>query len=426
MSGKLNYLDLFSGAGGLSEGFIRAGFNPIAHVEMDRAACYTLRTRMAYHWLKENDNLEIYADYLERNISERNISRKKFYNLVPNKVIESVINTEIGKETLPDIFREIDSLLASQEVDLIIGGPPCQAYSQIGRARCPNKMKGDPRNDLYRFYAKFLKKYKPKYFVFENVPGLQSATDEEDNSYLKLMEDMFSEERDGYKTEFKTLNAKDYGVPQNRQRIILVGKKGTSTGFYPEPDKCESDVFVEDIFSDLPIIKANEGTLGPCNTNSDCHPWLRHIGIRNDKLPVTLHQARFNNEKDLEIYRIAVNLWNEKKERLQYNELPNELQTHKNKKTFLNRFRVVAGNLEYSHTVVAHIAMDGHYYIHPDIEQNRSLTPREAARLQTFPDDYYFESYNGGPRRTPAYRQIGNAVPVLLAEKIAEKLRENW
>ena len=152
MSSKRNYLDLFAGAGGLSEGFIRAGFHPIAHVEKDSAACYTLRTRIAYHYLKEKGNLEQYADYLKGTIN-----RTKFYNLVPDEVIKSVINEEIGKETLPDIFRQIDNLLGSQEIDLIIGGPPCQAYSHIGRARCPNRMKGDPRNNLYVFYAEFLK-----------------------------------------------------------------------------------------------------------------------------------------------------------------------------------------------------------------------------------------------------------------------------
>lgn len=419
MSSELNYLDLFAGAGGLSEGFIRAGFNPIAHVEMDRAACYTLRTRMAYRHLKADNNLEQYVNYLKGIIK-----RKEFYSFVPDDVIKSVINEEIGKETLQDIFSQIDSLLESQEIDLIIGGPPCQAYSVIGRARCPNKMKNDPRNDLYLFYAKFLEKYKPKYFVFENVPGLLSATDEEDNSYLDLMKDLFREY--GYETEFKMINTKDHGVPQNRKRIILVGKKGKSKGFYPKLDFCPSHVLVEKILSDLPFITAGGGTGGPSSVDSKAEQWLYDVGIRNDKIPVTLHQARYNRKEDLEIYRIAVDLWNKKKVRLQYNELPEGLQTHENKSTFLNRFNVVAGNLSYSHTIVAHIAMDGHYYIHPDIEQNRSLTPREAARLQTFPDDYYFESFNGGPRRTPAYRQIGNAVPVLLAQKIAEKLMENW
>ena len=419
MSSKLNYLDLFAGAGGLSEGFIRAGFNPIAHVEMDPAACFTLRTRMAYHWLKENGDPKRYADYLKGDIN-----RTEFYKLVPDTVINSVIDSEIGEDTLPDIFRRINNLLGSQKVDLIIGGPPCQAYSHIGRARCPNKMKGDPRNNLYLFYAEFLKKYKPKYFVFENVPGLLSATDEEDNSYLELMKDIFREYK--YETEFEMLNAKDYGVPQNRKRIILVGKKGKSIGFYPELDFCSSDVFVEKILSDLCFIKAGEGIGGPSLVDSEAEQWLYDIGIRNDEMPVTFHQARFNNEDDLEIYRIAVKLWNDEEVRLHYDKLPERLQNHENKDSFLNRFKVVAGDLPYSHTVVAHIAMDGHYYIHPDIEQNRSLTPREAARLQTFPDDYYFESYNGGPRRTPAYRQIGNAVPVLLAQKIAEKLKENW
>ena len=419
MSSKLNYLDLFAGAGGLSEGFIRAGFNPIAHVEMDRAACYTLLTRMAYHWLKEGDNLELYVDYLEGTIN-----RKEFYGSVPDEVIGSVINAEIGEKTLPDIFRQIDSLLGSQEVHLIIGGPPCQAYSQIGRARCPNRMKGDPRNNLYIFYAKFLKRYKPKYFVFENVPGLLSATDEDGESYLDLMENLFR--KYGYAIEHETLNAKDYGVPQDRKRIVIVGKRGKSTNFYPELDKCESDVPVEEILSDLPPIKAGEGDIRLCPMDSDFHSWLGTIGVRNGDLPVTLHQARPNNERDLEIYRIAVKRWQEKKSPLKYNELSDDLKTHKNRDSFLNRFKVVVGDLPYSHTVVAHIAMDGHYYIHHDIEQNRSLTPREAARLQTFPDDYYFESYNGGPRRTPAYHQIGNAVPVLLAQRVAEKLKENW
>ena len=419
MSSKRNYLDLFAGAGGLSEGFIRAGFNPIAHVEMDTAACYTLQTRMAYHRLKEDDNLEVYTNYLTGNIN-----RKEFYDLVPGSIIKSVIKKEIGKDTLQDIFCQIDSLLEDQEIDLIIGGPPCQAYSVIGRARCPNRMKDDPRNDLYLLYAEFLKEYKPEYFVFENVPGLLSATDEKGDSYLNLMQNLFREY--GYETEFETLNAKDYGVPQNRRRVILVGKKGTSTDFYPELNKCTSDVPVKEILSDLPFITAGGGTAGPSLIGSKAEQWLYDVEIRNDEMPVTFHQARCNRKEDLEIYRIAVDLWNKKKIRLQYNELPEQLQTHENKSTFLNRFNVVVGDLPYSHTIVAHIAMDGHYYIHPDIRQNRSLTPREAARLQTFPDDYYFESHNGGPRRTPAYRQIGNAVPVLLAQKIAEKLKENW
>ena len=419
MSSGLNYIDLFAGAGGLSEGFIRAGFNPIAHVEMEPTACYTLRTRMAYHWLKKVDNLEQYADYLKGSIN-----RKEFYKSVPETITQSVITEKIGGETLQDIFSQINSLLGSQEIDLIIGGPPCQAYSHIGRARCPNRMKGDPRNNLYIFYAKFLKKYKPKYFVFENVPGLLSATNENGESYLKLMENLFREH--GYKTEPKTLNAKDYGIPQNRKRIILVGKKGTSIDSYPEPDRQESEVSVTEILSCLPFLKAGEGNMGPCELNPYDGTWLYEVGIRNDEIPVTFHQARKNNEQDREIYRKAVKVWNEKEDRLQYNELPKRLQTHKNKSSFLNRFKVVAGNLPYSHTIVAHIAMDGHYYIHPDIEQNRSLTPREAARLQTFPDDYYFESFSGNPSRTPAYRQIGNAVPVLLAQKIAEKLKEIW
>jgi DNA (cytosine-5)-methyltransferase 1 len=375
---------------------------------------------MAYHHLKKEGNLKQYTNYLKGNTK-----RKEFYGSVPDDVIKSVINEEIGEETLQDIFSQIDSLLDNQAVDLIIGGPPCQAYSVIGRARSPNGMKGDKRNDLYVFYAEFLEKYEPKYFVFENVPGLLSATDEKGELYLDLMQTLFLEEY-GYETEPRTLLASDYGVPQSRKRVFLVGKKDSTIDIYPEPDKCASSILVEDIFADLPALKSGGGNINSCNLNSEYHPWLHDVGIRNNTLPVTFHQARPNNEQDLEIYKIAVMLWEEQKIPLKYNQLRDELKTHKNKESFLNRFKVVEGDSPYSHTVVAHIAMDGHYYIHPDIKQNRSLTPREAARLQTFPDDYYFESRNGRPYRTSAYRQIGNAVPVLLAQKIAEKLKENW
>lgn len=413
------FLDLFAGAGGLSEGFIQAGFDPVAHVESDQAACFTLRTRMAYHWLKAHGRTELYADYLNGDIS-----RPEFYGHVPERVINSVINTEIGAETLSDIFRQVDALVGNRALDLIVGGPPCQAYSVVGRARDRNRMKGDKRNYLYLYYVEFLKRYKPSYFVFENVTGLFSAQDEYGNLYFNAMRDLFFE--CGYETEYMTLSAEDYGVLQSRKRIILVGRRGAATGFYPEPKKWNPGVKVREVFRDLPEIGANEGVIGPCHVKAYCGTWQIEAGIRNEKLPVTWHQSRPNNEQDLEIYRIVVDLWNRKKTRLDYNSLPDRLKTHRHRDSFLDRFKVVASDLPFSHTVVAHIAKDGHYYIHPDMKQNRSITPREAARLQTFPDDYYFESGNGVPGRTPAFRQIGNAVPVLLARKIADKLKEVW
>lgn len=416
---SLKFLDLFAGAGGLSEGFIRAGFNPVAHVEINQAACFTLRTRMAYHWLKFNDRAVQYDDYLCGNIS-----RSELYGLIPNYLINSVINQEINKDSLKEIFGKIDVLLEGEKLDLIIGGPPCQAYSIVGRSRDKNRMKGDRRNYLYKYYAEFLKRYRPLYFVFENVTGLLSAKDEDGNLYFDKMRSLFR--KVGYETEFMILDAEEYGVLQSRKRIILVGKQGKGSGFYPEPVKWQPNVKVREIFKDLPSLKTGEGNISPCKMKKYSGSYLYDVGIKNDTFAVTWHQARPNTEQDLEIYRIAVELWNNGKTRLNYNDLPDRLKTHRHRNSFLDRFKVVAADLPYSHTIVAHIAKDGHYYIHPDIKQNRSLTPREVARLQTFPDDYFFESVSGVPQRTPAFRQIGNAVPVLLAQKIAEKLKEVW
>ncbi|MBI1912131.1 MAG: DNA cytosine methyltransferase [Deltaproteobacteria bacterium] len=415
---KLKFLDLFAGAGGLSEGFIRAGFTPVAHVEIDQAACFTLKTRMAYHWLVKNDQVKKYIEYLDGMIT-----RDELYDLVSKNQIGSVINAEICQKTLNGIFQRIDELLKGQ-LDLVVGGPPCQAYSLVGRSRDTKRMKGDNRNYLYVYYAEFLKYYLPKYFVFENVTGLLSAKDDDGALHLDNMRELFREI--GYETEYMILSADKYGVLQNRKRIILVGKRGKTTDFYPEPDLWDPEVKVREVLNDLPTLQAGNGSVRQCNLKKYSGQYLYKAGIRNDDVPVTFHCARSHTDQDLEIYRIAAEKWKMNKTRLDYNDLPERLKTHKNRNSFLDRFKVVAPNLPYAHTVVAHIAKDGHYYIHPDIQQNRSITPREAARLQTFPDDYYFESVSGLPGRTSAYKQIGNAVPVLLAQKIAEKLLEVW
>ena len=130
---------------------------------------------------------------------------------------------------------------------------------------------------------------------------------------------------------------------------------------------------------------------------------------------MTHHISRPNKERDIEIYIRTIEMWNNGHKRLNYNDLPDELKTHRNRKAFLDRFKVVEGDESCCHTMLAHISKDGHYFIHPDIEQHRSITVREAARIQSFPDNYFFE----GPR-TAQFVQIGNAVPPLMAKGIAE------
>ena len=418
MSSPLKFLDLFAGAGGLSEGFIRAGFQSVAHVEADASACFTLKTRQAFHWLKNNNSIDIYVKYLKSEIT-----RKELYSAVPSSEIDSVINEFIGPETLDHIFKRVDQQLGKSKLDLIIGGPPCQAYSLIGRAR--GNMVDDPRNHLYIYYAEFLRRYKPKYFVFENVLGLLTAKNPEGALYFDKMKNLFIEV--GYTIEYRVLSANEYGVLQNRKRIILVGKKGlhSKKSFYPELEECSSEACVWDLLKDLPKIRAGGGTATPQMLISKHSEWLEKSGVSSD-LPLTWHQARPHSKQDLEIYKHAVSLWSNERRRLHYDDLPEYLKSHKGRSSFVDRFKVVAGDVAACHTVVAHISKDGHHYIHPDIEQNRSITPREAARIQSFPDDYYFESVSGKPARTSAFKQIGNAVPVLLAQKIAEELLKDW
>ncbi|MEJ6552044.1 DNA cytosine methyltransferase [Psychrobacter pacificensis] len=401
---KMNFIDLFAGAGGLSEGFVKAGFEPIAHVEMDAHACKTLETRNYYYSLKKANKLQVYYDYLLGNISHKDLSESVLNRL------DNVINASIGDDNT-SIFNRIDELTKGREVDLIIGGPPCQAYSVVGRHRINKLEADDPRNLLYRQYARFLKKYNPKVFVFENVLGILSA---EEGRYFNNIKVYFRTL--GYELESRVLNTSDYGVLQNRKRVIIIGWKKGSDFSYPELIAESNPYTVADILEDLAYLKPGDQN-NITNYASDTNEYLEKSAIRNGADFVTQHVARTHNDRDLEIYKIAIDKWLNNRERLKYGDLPERLKTHKNQNSFVDRFKVVDIN-SYSHTVLAHIAKDGHYYIYPSTEQVRSLSVREAARIQSFPDDYYFE---GG--RSAAFKQIGNAVPPLMALKIAEEIK---
>lgn len=416
----LKFIDLFAGAGGLSEGFIRAGFTPLAHIEMDHYACDTLKTRAAYHYLKGQNKLDVYKDYLQNKQDKEDGS--KLWQQVPQEVIDSVIQSKIGKDTIKDIFKKIDKLKGQHEVDVIIGGPPCQAYSVAGRARMGKDVENDPRNELYKYYVEFLKHYKPKMFVFENVLGIRTAKGG------KPFEDLQRLVRSiGYEIDYKEQIASEHGVLQKRHRIIIVGWQKDTQLHYPElqVEECKYKV-LDDLFSDLPKRKAGEGELcKPIQYTKPLNamPYLYESGIRNNEFDFTTqHIARPNNLNDREIYVMANKKWYKDKKQLSYTDIPPDHQKHKNKETFLNRFSVVNPD-GVCHTVVAHIAMDGHYYIYPNpkptTDNVRSITIREAARLQSFPDDYFFEG-----SRSSAFKQIGNAVPIVLAYKIAQKILE--
>ena len=412
-------LDLFSGAGGLSEGFFRTGATFVGHVEADKHACDTLKTRTAYWNLKKENKIEIYYDYLLKKISTQELLEKAN---VANS--DDVINTFIGNDTFDDITKKIKKNLKIKnlkKVDLIIGGPPCQAYSVIGRARMKDKVVCDPRNFLYQHYVHFLEEFQPKMFIFENVPGMLSASNGEHFENIKK-----AIGKAGYHMEIKELIASDYGVLQNRKRIIIVGWKKDNRRknySYPEFEKIDNQYYVKDVLSDLPKTKPARIIEGKGKYENETNDYLIKSNIREQGFDIlTQHETRMHNDRDIEIYKEAISQWDNEKKRLCYKELSikrPELITHKNTHSFTNRFNVIKANEKTSHTILAHMAMDGHYYIHPDIEQHRSLSVREAARLQSFPDDYYFE----GPR-TAQFRQIGNAVPPKMAEQIAKKIKE--
>ena len=304
---KNKVIDLFAGAGGLSEGFRRNNFDIIAHVEMDKDASYTLKTREAYYYCKKNNLMHLYENYLNKKIT-----REEFYKCIPQEILDKVINEEISNVTLQSIFNKIDNILGKEKILGIIGGPPCQAYSVAGRSRMKDKIKNDPRNYLYLYYLEFIKKYQPIFFVFENVQGILSAKNG------TIFEDIKKRMKElKYNINYKLLDSNDFGVVQHRKRIIIIGYKEELNINYPEFDKLEYKYNIKDLFSDLPKIKDGETNNKYPLPPNDC---LKNLKIRNENWNIlTYNQSRKLNDNDKEIYKIFI-----KNKDTKYNNLPKE------------------------------------------------------------------------------------------------------
>ena len=404
----INIIDLFSGAGGLTEGFRNQQYKILGHVEKEKAACETLKLREVYYYLKEKNKLGLYNDFLNSKTSIEDLLKH-----VPREKLNKILNFEISQENIHSIFSFFDNL--GENVDGIIGGPPCQAYSTIGRARNASKKSSDERIYLYKFYIHFLNKYQPQFFIFENVKGLLSFRDADDEFLLPRMKKEFEEA--GYSLGYEVLNTKNYGVPQSRERLIIFGvmneKKELIQEFFKNLKKYEeNEVDVKTAFQGLPSLRAGEVNNSYTNLSND---YVERFFLQDSKTPLTQNIARPNNSNDLAIYKIVAEAKKNGKN-IKYSELDSKLKTHKHTDKFLDRFKALSWNSP-SHTVVAHISKDGHHYIHPDTKQNRSITVREAARLQGFPDNYYFLD-----SRTSAFTQIGNAVPPIFSKKMADAI----
>lgn len=390
------FIDLFSGCGGLTEGFYRQGFKALTHVEFDHYASESLRSRM------------------------------KFYGYPENKI--SVLEKDI---TDKDILDCIEDQTKKETVDVLIGGPPCQAYSSLGRAKDENGMQDDPRNFLFESYERILTHFKPKIFVFENVTGLLTAKLGNKKIVNIILKKLGQEYNLISNPNDMVLNSCDYGVPQVRKRIILIGVRKdinldpkiiyngiVKTHYNPETsDKEKADrkkfVTVKDAISDLPSLKAGQGETQIIHSVKNWNEFLKTVRAKNDNTLFD-HVARNHNDADKKRYHVmSKNKWTfqdmlEKRPDL----------NHIKQRVFGNSYVVQFWDLP-ARTIIAHLYKDGNQFIHPDSKQERTLTPREAARLQSFPDDFVFEG-----SKTQQYKQIGNAVPPLMAEAIAKSIKK--
>lgn len=396
MKNKLKTIDLFSGCGGLTEGFELSNlFSTIAAVEWDKPSLNTLVNRLKTKWGYED--AEKFALNFDMQRTDELLSGWSDKKYGQHKGLDKIIKENGGN------------------VDVIVGGPPCQAYSIAGRIRDKNGMKNDYRNFLFETYIKIVERFKPKLFVFENVLGLLSS-----KPSGVLIEDLIRESFDkiGYTiiSDLKkaVFDVSDFGVPQRRIRLVIIGisksyfkgdRQKMLLDFYENilPKYKTSKITVREAIFDLPkATVVGEGRVS--------HRIIGQSNIQN-------HIPRYHSLRDIQIFKeLALDKARKIKKYNNVNDLK-KLYTEKTGKTSkVHKYHVLDPD-QPSNTIVAHLYKDGLRHIHPDPMQARSITPREAARLQSFSDDFHFLG-----SMSDQYKMIGNAVPPLFAESIARAI----
>ena len=463
-SNPIPVVDLFAGPGGLGEGFSRVedgkAFRTIISIEKDPHAIETLRLRAFYRaWMRNHRKVPpAYLDLLASDNAEAKQAALAELAKLPEwtEAHEEACHLELGKDKL-FIRSLIEDRLGAAKKWVLIGGPPCQAYSLVGRSRMQNHdgLKADHRHFLYKEYLDIIQEFEPAIFVMENVKGLNTAKVAGKPILPAILRDLRAAGKKGYElhsleTEEDALpgmgdddfliRAENHGVPQTRHRVIIIGVR-KDLRFKPEALDRRKPVSVEQAIDDLPTLEGlDSGEVRKEYTLRQRGQSFVRVGGLREGLPGFLrsfmsplaselddvllnHQARSHMSQDLKRYegwateakRIG------KSPTLHDNVPPGLLPKHQNvhddsPMVFADRFKVQLADKP-SGTVTSHISKDGHYYIHYDPAQARSFSVREAARIQTFPDDYFFMG-----NRTQQYHQVGNAVPPYLAYQIGQRV----
>ncbi|MBR5688540.1 MAG: DNA cytosine methyltransferase [Prevotella sp.] len=404
----LNTIDLFAGCGGMTDGFAQEGhYHILGCVEWETPMCVTLVHRLKTKWGHKNAEEEVIRFDIQRT----------------DELFGGFADDEFGSH------NGLDTLVGGNKVDVIIGGPPCQAYSLAGRIRDENGMRNDYRNFLFESYIKVVSHYKPDFFVFENVVGLLSAAPTGE-PITRIIHKAFGEA--GYRIisnlKEALFDVADFGVPQHRRRLIILGIQEKTFGCKGNDfmeDKCDQILYdfyhniipsyrtkhktVTEAIGDLPKIYPVDGEIKE-NGKKYSHAPINVEGYLN-------HVPRFHSKRDIGVFQMLAE--DIKSGNMKYVSINNlkELYTEvTGKKSNIHKYYVLREN-EPSNTIPAHLYKDGMRHIHPDPEQARSITVREAARLQSFDDDFEFLG-----AMMYQYKMVGNAVPPKFARIIAEAL----